>query len=228
MQRLLLNLLFVIPLLASAAGPTKPVDLTMSWTLTLDKTGAIKSMQPTETKNAGLYQRLEAGIRKWWKFAPGKVKGKPDDTVTTLTVHSTLEPVDSFYRVRVRDASTGVRYAKPPPPVDAKGPAAVLLEVKYDADGYVTAATPIAGGEPKAAKDVEQAAASAAKQWTFKPETVGGKGIAGKARVPVCIAGASNACRFVAPDTKKALDADHPQTVGSAVRIETDVTQQDL
>jgi TonB family protein len=230
MLRASIILLLWIPLLASAAGPTKPVDLTMSWVLTLDKSGAIKSMQPTETKNAGLYQRLESGIRKWWKFAPGKVKGKADETVTTLTVHSTLTPVDGFYSVRVRDASTGPRYATATPPAanTASGPAGVLLEVRYDAEGRVTAAKVVPGGEPKAGKDAEQSAIAAVKQWTFKPELVGKQGIAGKARVPVCLAPAPGACRFTAPDTKKTLDADRPHAIGSVVRIETDVTAKEL
>ena len=233
MRRFVWMGLLGIPLFASAAGPTKPVDLTMSWILSIDKAGAIRSIRPTEEKNPGLYQRLETGIKKWWQFAPVKVKGQPEIVETTLTVHSTLEPVDGFYRVRVRDASTGGRYATTVPPVSpaaSQGAAGVLVEVKYDADGHVTAAKAIAGGEPKAGKDLEKAATEAVKQWTFKPEIVGGHGIAGKARVPVCFAptSAQKACTFIAPDTKKPLDADRPQTVGSVVHLPTDVAARDL
>jgi TonB family protein len=225
--------LLAIPVLALAAGRPRPVDLTMSWILTLDKTGAIKSMQATETKNAGLYQRLETGIRKYWKFVPNKIKGNAGDIQTTLTVHSTLEPVDGFYAVRVHDASTGARYASmipAPQPVKAQGAAGVLLDVSYDASGRVTTAKAVAGGSPKAGGDAERAAIAAVKQWTFKPETVGGKAVAGKVRVPVCLAAPAmqKACGFVSPETKKAIDAERPQGLRSVVRIETDVTTRDL
>ncbi len=238
MRHLAIGLLLGIPLIASAAGrPPKPVDLTMSWIVSIDKTGAIRSIRPTEDKNLGLYQRLEAGIRKYWKFTPGKVDGKPEVSETTLTVHSTLEPVDGYYRVRVRDAATGPRYDTTVPPkypddaVMSRRGGAVLLDVKYDANGHVTDAKAIAGGDPKPGHDVERAAVLAVKQWTFKPETIGGHGLAGKARVPLCFApvpAMENHCRWVSPDTQKPLDADRPVALGSIVHIDTDVTTQDL
>jgi TonB family protein len=225
--------LLAIPLLALGAGRPRPVDLTMSWILTLDKSGAIKSMQRTETKNAGLYQRIENGIRKEWKFAPNKIKGKAGDIQTTLTVHSTLEPIDGLYNVRVHDASTGTRYASTTladVPAGAQSAAGVLVDVGYDATGRVTSAKVAASGTPKADAAAERAALSAVKQWTFEPETIGGKGVGGKARVPVCVAAPAKQqiCRFIAPDTKKAMDADHPQSLKSVVRIATDVMAKDL
>jgi TonB family protein len=107
----------------------------------------------------------------------------------------------------------------------------VLLEVKYDTDGHVVDAKVVAGGEPKPGPDIERAAVIAVKQWTFKPETVGGHAIAGKARVPLCFAPApamQDHCRWTAPDTKKPLDADRPVAVSSVVHIETDVTTREL
>jgi TonB family protein len=234
MRRWLVGLsLLAIPLLALGAGRPRPVDLTMSWILTLDKTGAIQSMQRTETKNAGLYQRLENGIRKNWKFAPGKLKDKAGDIQTTLTVHSTLQPIDGLYNVRVHDASTGARYASTTPAVVPPGAghaAGVIVDVAYDATGRVTSAKVAASGTPKADAAAERAAITAVKQWTFKPETLGGKGVAGKARVPVCVAAPANqaSCHFLAPDTKKPMDADRPLSLKSIVRIATDVTAKDL
>lgn len=235
MRRWLAGLsLLGLPLLALAAGRPRPVDLTMSWLLTLDKSGAIQSMQRTETKNAGLYQRIENGIRKSWKFAPAKIKGKAGALRTTLTVHSTLEPIDGLYNVRVHAASTGPAFASTTPAAisaDTQRVAGVLVEVAYDAKGRVTAAKVVAGGGmPKGDAGDERAAIAAVKQWTFQPETVGGVGAAGKARVPVCLAapGKNATCRFIAPDTKKPIDAERPQSLRSIVRIDTDVTAQDL
>lgn len=237
MRRVALGALLGIPMLASAAGPTRPVDLTMSWIVTVDKDGKLGAMTPTEDRNKGLYQRLEAGIRKYWVFQPGKVNGKPEATDTTLTVHATLEPVDSFYRVRVRDAETGPRYDKivaPKYPDDAlmsRRGGGVLLEVKYDATGKITDAKSIAGGEPKPGPDVDRAAVIAVKQWMFKPETVGGHGLAGKALVPLCFApvpAMQKNCRWETAQTKKPLDADRPLALSSALHIDTDVTAQEL
>lgn len=238
MRGLALGLLLAVPLLASAAGPPrKPVDLTMSWVVAVDKDGKLGAMTPTEDKNMGLYQRLETGIRKFWVFKPGKVNGKPAPTETTLTVHSTLEPVDGFYRVRVRDASTGPRYDKtvsfkyPDEALMSHRGGGVLLEVRYDATGKIIDAKATRGGEPKPGPDIERAAVIAVKQWTLKPETVGGHGIAGKALVPLCFApvpAMQKLCRWETPDTKKPLDADRPLAMSSAVHIETDVTRQEL
>jgi len=141
-----------IPVLAVAgAAAPKPIDLTMSWSLSLDASGAITALAPTVQTNQELYQRLEPSIRKW-QFTTGKVNGKPAPAQTTLTVHITLEPADGLYRVRVRDAATGPRYATMTPPkypdgalVSRRG-GAVMLEVDYDAAGNVTSAKPIDGG----------------------------------------------------------------------------------
>jgi TonB family protein len=234
MRRWLAGLsLLAIPLLALGAGRPRPVDLTMSWILTLDRTGAIRSMQRTETKNAGLYQRLENGIRKNWTFAPGKIKGKTGDIQTTLTVHSTLQPIDGFYFVRVHDASTGARYASTTPavlPPGAERAAGVIVDAAYDATGRVTSAKVAASATPKGDAAAERAAITAVKQWTFEPETLGGKGVAGKVRVPVCVAAPATqaSCHFLAPDTEQPMDADRPQSLGSVVRIATDVTAKDL
>jgi TonB family protein len=237
MRRLPVGVLLAIPLFASAAGPKRPVDLTMTWIVGIDKNGVLGSMKPAEEKNLGLYQRLETGIRKYWKFTAGKIDGKPELTQTTLTVHATLEPIDGYYTVRVHDAATGPRYDTTVPPkypddaVMARRGGAVLLDVKYDASGHVTDAKAIAGGEPKPGHDVERAAVLAVKQWTFKPEAVGGHGLAGKVRVPLCFApvpAMEKQCRWEAPDTKKPLDADRPFALTSVVHIETDVTAHEL
>ncbi len=107
----------------------------------------------------------------------------------------------------------------------------MLIEVEYDANGKVTGARSIAGGEPKPGHDVERAAAMAVRQWTLKPETVGGHGLGGKALVPLCFAPSPSVpknCRWETGATKKPLDADRPLALSSVTRIDTDVTAHEL
>lgn len=221
--------------LAGAAAP-KPVDLTMTWSVSLDASGAVTALAPTVQTNLGIYQRLEPAIRKW-RFTTGKINGKPAPAQTTLTVRITLEPVDGFYRVHVRDAGTGARYATMTPPKYPDGATmsqrggAVMLEVHYDAAGNVTSAKPIDGGLPKAGSDIEHAAVAAVKHWTFSPETIGGHGLAGVAHVPLCFSahpGGENACRWQVGGAEVALDTQSPLAMNSVVHLETDAKQQEL
>lgn len=237
MRRAALGLLLGIPLLASASVPDKPADFTMSWVVTIDRDGKLGAMTPTGDGNRDLYQRLEAGIRKYWLFKPGKVDGKAETTETTLTVHASLEPADGAYRVRVREAETGPRYDRivapryPDDALMARRGGGVLIEVEYDATGNVTGAKSIAGGEPKPGHDVERAAAIAVRQWKLKPETIGGHGLAGKALVPLCFAptpAAPKNCRWETGATKKPLDADRPLALSSVTEVATDVTAHEL
>jgi TonB family protein len=221
---------------AAHAGAGKPVDLTMSWSVALDASGAITSLTPTQTTNPGLYQRLEPAIRKW-HFTTGKVKGVPVASETTLTLHVTLEPVDGFYRVRLRDAGTGARYATMTPPkypddaVTSKRGGAVMLEVRYDASGKVTNAVVVEGGLPKPGNDIERAAVAAVKHWTFTPESIGGHGVAGIARVPMCFSareGTDNACRWRVGESEVSLDTNTPLVMNSVVHLETEVAGRAL
>ncbi|HEV7491014.1 MAG TPA: TonB family protein [Rhodanobacteraceae bacterium] len=237
MSRMLALLLSSIPVLALAAhAPPKPVDLTMSWSLSLDATGAITSLQPTVETNRGIYQRLEPAVRKW-HFTTGKVNGKPAPAQTTLTLNIRLEPVDGFYRVLVRNAGTGARYGTMTAPKYPDGAemskrgGAVMLEVHYDAAGNVTSAKPIDGGLPKAGSDIEHAAVAAVKHWTFTPETIAGHGLAGVAHVPICFSariGADDSCRWHVGGADVELDTNWPLAMNSVVHLETDATKQEL
>ena len=230
-----LGLCFALASAAHAAAG-KPVDLTMSWNVTLDASGAVTSMKPTDGLNPGIYQRLEPAVRKW-HFTTGKVKGVPVPSETTLTIHVTMEPVDGFYRVRLRDATTGARYATMTPPkypdgaLMSKRGGAVMLLVHYDAAGSVTEAKIIDGGVPKPGNDIERAAIAAVKHWTFTPESVGGHAIAGSARVPLCFSarpGTENACRWQIDKSEVSLDTKVPLAMNPAVRLETEVAGQVL
>jgi TonB family protein len=213
----------------------KPVDLSMIWSLSVDATGAITSLEPAEDRNPELYRRLEPAIRTW-HFTSGKFNGTPVPAETTLTVHITLQPTEGGYRVQLRRADTGASYSTTTPPkypdgalVSHRG-GAVLLLVHYDADGHVTDAEPRVGGEPKPGGDIATAAVNAVKHWTFKPERVAGRGVPGAAKVPLCfkVEPSRLSCRFMEPGTNLPLDPDRPLAIDSIVRIETNVVGQML
>jgi len=217
--------------LACAAAPQKSVDLTMSWRVSLDAKGAITSLEPADASNPGLYQRLGPEIRKW-HFATGKVRGVPAPAETTLTVQITLQPVDGFYRVLLRSAGTGARYATVTTPkypdgaMMSKRGGAVLLEVHYDAKGNVTEVSLLEGGLPKPGSDIERSAIAAVKHWTFTPESIAGHGIAGVVRVPVCFSarpGAENTCRWKVGGSDVPLDTKMPIAMNSVVHLETEI-----
>lgn len=226
-----LAILLSIPLAAAAADAERPVDATLVWSVALDATGAIASLQPAESANAALYQRLETSVRTW-HFTPGKVDGAPAPAQTTLTVHITMEPVDGGYHLHLRHAETGVRYGTMIAPKYPDGAltshrgGAVLLEVHYDADGHVIDANPIEGGEPKPGSDIERAAVVAVKRWTFTPEMIAGHGVAGAAKVPLCFNAppARENCRWIDPATNAPIEADHPLTQNSIVSLQGKVS----
>jgi TonB family protein len=218
------------------SGPSKPVDLSMVWTVDLDAAGAITSLKPAEDRNPELYRHLEPAVRSW-HFTTGKVNGAPAAAETTLTVHLTLEPVADGYRVHLRRAETGPTYGTTVPPKYPDGAlmshrgGAVLLLVHYDADGHVIDAEPTDGGEPKPGADIQRAAVVAVKKWTFKPEAIAGHGLAGTAKVPVCfkVEPSNLTCRFTDPESHRVLDDDHGLlALDPVVRLETDVADHTL
>lgn len=235
MRRAALLMLSLFPVGAIAADAPTTVDLTMSWSMVLDADGAITSLQPVEDVNAALYQRLEPAIRKW-HFTSGKVDGKPAPAETTLTVNITMEPVEGGYRVRLRHAGTGARYAKMTAPKYPDGAlmshrgGAVLLIVHYDADGQVTDAAPIDGGLPKPGADIERAAVVALRHWTFTPERIAGHGVAGAVKVPLCFNAppARDNCRWTDAGGDAPIEADHPLALDSVVRLDGDVAGRTL
>jgi len=61
----------------------------------------------------------------------------------------------------------------------------VLLRVDYDADGHYVSASQVKDS-PKVDSLLVESALEAVTQWTFDPEIVGGRAIAGAVVVPIC------------------------------------------
>jgi len=229
----------LIPACALAGTERQSVDLSLSWSVGLEADGTIASLTPlNKDYQPVLQQRLEPAIRSW-RFTAGKVNGTAAPTQTTLNVRVVLEPLESGdYVVRLRKASTGPTYAhltSPEYPESAlkfRRGGAVLVDIDFDADGRVTAAKATQGVEPKPAPDLVRAAVAAVKHWTLKPETIGGHGVAGRARLPICFSAtrrqSDDTCHWKVAGDEESLDAGQPLALSSVVHLETDIAGRTL
>ena len=82
----------------------------------------------------------------------------------------------------------------------------------------------------KPGNDIVSAAIIAVKHWTFTPERIAGRGIAGAARVPLCFDAppARMVCRWNDPTSNAPIAADHPVSLISVVHLEGDVAGSTL
>ena len=208
-----LALCAVVSCALAADEPEGPIDVTLTWRASVAADGQLTALTPSDDASPELYKRFEADVRKW-HYTPGKVNGVPTATDTTLTVHVRLVPVAGGFRPEVLDAVSGVGYGKMTTPKYPKGAAmsrrggGVLLRVTFDGEGKVRNAETIDGGFPKPGSDIEQAAVAAMKRWTFRPESIGGRGYGGVAIVPLCFSvkpGPETPCRFIDPVSNQAI-----------------------
>lgn len=186
----------------------KPIDVNLRWSLSLDASGRIESL--TALSNDGpqaVAERLEPIIRRW-HFTPASISAVPAETETTLQVQVALDTAgDERYEVRIISAVTGGRYERgmaPKYPREAMRMGRygqVSIEVHYDAQGRVVSANALRSLDPHVDSILTRTALSAVKQWTFKPETVHGRGVPGSMIAPVCFSleGHEDPCFWTTP-----------------------------
>jgi TonB family protein len=207
-----------------------PSFVTVQWALALDPAGNIIRMGPGgDEYNSAFRNKLEAIVRGW-HFIAGKLNGQAAPTTTTLTVRAMLELADTGdYRVHMTDAHTGAGYERavaPNYPLSAlriRHDGLVILNVDYDAEGRVTSAFRADGTERGIDNALVRAALDAAKQWTFKPETVDGHAVAGAVVLPFCfsIEGKQEHCFVISGGARKPIESAKPMAWTSVVSVET-------
>jgi TonB family protein len=220
--------------LAADAPPSKPIDLTLQWHVSLDANGVVASMEPVDDRNAALYRRLEPEVRSW-HFSAGRINGVPAPAETTLTVNLRLDPIADGYHVNLRGASAGGAYVTTTAPKYPDGAlmshrgGGVLLHVHYDSEGRVTDASVLDGATPKPGNDIERAAVASVKHWTFRPESIAGHAKAGEVLVPICftVEPKTYECRFTDPVSKREI-GDTPLSIDPIVRLDTNVADRVL
>ncbi len=226
---------------AGIAAPPATIDLHLSADVTVDVDGRIQSLQWTEQQGlqAAVAQRIEGAIRGW-EFEPGKVNGKAAETRTALGVHVVASDTpDGRVLLRFAKAATGPRKTAMVPPrypeagVRAGVSAKVVMTVDVAADGSVTVAESRFEGSKgtRGRAAFLQATEKAVQAWTFRPETVGGHGVASRVEVPVtfCLS-SSRWCEQQAEsaDARLAVPSGTPVALDSAVALKTDIRAQQI
>ncbi|MDR3389565.1 MAG: energy transducer TonB [Rudaea sp.] len=245
-----LPILLGLPLLALACGAQaaettpQPVKLTLEWNLSIDAQGHVTRLDAVENPRASplpqVREKLDQAIRGW-RFTPGTIDGQGEPTNTLLVVAVALLPQGGdAYRIRVDDARTGGRIAKAVPPhypyeaVHNYTSGMVVVRAEYDASGRVTSAT-LEQGAPAAPTSLTKAAIDAVRHWTFQPERVGGRGVAGTDVFPVCFSvmplGAkppATNCNWTPPGHAIAIGEGQALALGPATQLLTEVAGQTL
>jgi TonB family protein len=196
MKRFVLSVAMLVTPGITFSGTDRPtsIEVVLQWSLSLDSTGEIVSLAPVnEDYQRVVREQLEPLIHHW-HFTPGKLDGQPAATETTVTLNVALDPIgDDQFRVRIVSAHTGATYKHvvateyPKSAIHMRRQGEVPLRIDYDADGHITTVTPLQEKEaPWVDGSLKRAAVASAKQWTMRPETVAGHGVAGAAIAPFC------------------------------------------
>ena len=155
--------------------------------VSVDRTGAISGIKPLR-ETATFTERMTQAVRTW-RFTPSKaeipVARRKQGGPTTEAVDSTVLVAGVFRRPSIIGMTLGApikdiapasadipfpsSLVTPPHPPKAMSPGVVLVEVRVDVKGDVSAAKILI---PSAGYD--DAALSTARQWKFRPAKPGG------------------------------------------------------
>jgi TonB family protein len=214
------------------------------WAVSLDADGRVAKLETNDKALPDAIRTpLDGAIRKW-QFVPGTINGQPVPTQTMLTLDVTLVPVgEDKYALRVDDARTGGDISAknmhqiPKYPREAirhHRQGFVVLKVDYDAKGHVLA-TSLHAGAPAVDDDFRIAAERAVKSWSFTPEVVGGRALAGSAIVPMCFnliemgGGVKTLdCQWIPPGARGGLRDGEVLAIEPAARLKTDIVGHTL
>lgn len=175
---------------AAAPGEDAMGELQVfTYAIELDPTGAIRRLEPTQPIAAELRQELRRHIDAWI-FQPAMADGHPVATSSYLRVVARV-PDQEAGAVRILSATTGpapdeLRLPEYPVRAQRRGDeGVVVLKLQLDAAGDVSD-TQVYEGSPRVARELVDAATSAARNWRFLPERVDGSSVASTVLMPVC------------------------------------------
>ena len=230
---------------ALAAKPAQDLHLTQSWRVSLDASGAVTHLEPTDTLEPAVAAPLERAIGGW-RFAPGRVDGVAAPTETMLTLDVRFVAVDGDrYAIRIDDARTGGRvdpessrrhFPRFPNQALKRGLfAMIVVKVDYDASGKVVAVEPQADLGVNASRSLEKATVAAVRQWEIQPERVGGRAVASSLVLPVCysVVAASTtppdyACAFTPRGSTTPIREGDALALAPVARLRSDVVGRAL
>jgi TonB family protein len=218
-------------LVVAHAAKKDAFTTTIQWRLSLDTDGKIESLTPADLDFLPEVRKQIEPIVRTWHFTPGKLDGRPAPTETTLGVGVAFgaESTNAIrYHVRIVSAGTGgsykhvvaPRYPGTSPRPHAEGE--VMLRVKYDTEGTITSVRSV----PEMSADgisprLIDAAIDAVKQWTFRPETVAGHGVASEVLVPICFNLREEPCHWKPRPDKRPIQSGQALALSSVVGLDT-------
>jgi TonB family protein len=180
----------------SSRPPSKPLHASIAkleavWAIDLDVQGKAVRIRSPDGLPSPLGPSVEKQIEAW-QFEPGKIDGKAAPTHTYLRLLLQIEnDEEGDTQVRIVRAHTGpavtkeVHPAFPSNAVHKHGSRLVVVRAGYDAAGAVTDVTAVdaddVGDPPLVATALE-----ASRRWSFEPERVGDRGVAGHVYIPYC------------------------------------------
>jgi TonB family protein len=231
MRVFLIVILSSLAIIARAAG-NESIEKNIEWTLSLAADGKIESMKPVDRENLPEVRKQIEPIVRTWHFTPGKINGQPAPTKTTLNVAVRFDADAAnpqSYRAHIASASTGPKYRHlvaphyPTAAMRSHDEGEVMLRVTFDADGHVISAKNV----PQMSADhisplLVDAAIDGVKKWTFRTETVGGRGVASEALVPVCfMMSPTSECHWRSQPDKKPIRSGEAIALSSVVGLDT-------
>jgi TonB family protein len=220
---------------AQAKKSEKPIRLNAEWAISLDAQGHVLALKQTTKLKPVLSEPLERAVQAW-VFEPGKINGQPAPTETLLRLSVVLKPANSDgYAVSIESAATGGGIARMKPPTYPdqafryRQQGVVMVVVNYDESGKVVSASMHAGAQA-VPRSLSDAALSAVRQWTFRPETVGQHALAGSVYFPVCFfitdyrqSPSEDACKWTPPGGQHTVSEHDVVALNPAAKLLTDV-----
>ena len=203
------------PLLAHAGDAAQ----VYTFRVDVDGNGVLWSVQPVGPNDATTAQ-LQRELTDWLVERSGDAGG---GAVTTWVRVNAIPGRDGA-STRVLSASAGPApeaLTRPDYPANARRQGregVVVLELAMDADGAVADAA-VHGTFGAVDRAMANAALAAARNWSFRPETVDGAPQAGKLLMPVCFTVSdARACEWTGPNAQL-LGRDNVLALAPAVRL---------
>jgi hypothetical protein len=228
--RFLLFVFFSSFLVMAHAAKEDAFTTTIERRLSLDANGKIDDLKPVNPDSLPEVRKQVEPIVRAWHFTPGKLDGRPAPTETTLGVRSAFEAESTNairHHVRIASAGTGGTYmhvVKPNyPEVSQRSHgrrSGVVDQVRRRRRRHI--------GEERARDECERHKSCAhrcsdrrVEKWTFRPETVAGRGVASDALVPVCFKLREEPCHWKPRRDKPQMQSGDTVALSSVVGLET-------
>jgi TonB family protein len=223
-----------------AESANDPVEISVSWDVSIDANGHVTELKATSNKNTQDAPQIRAQVEdavRGWQFSAGQAS----TATTRLNVDlSLITQGAAGLSVRVDHAYTGGSIVQPISPphyprasINARHEGKVVLRLDYDAAGNSTNA-----GIDAASANIDQELVNAsidqARTWKFQPETVDARGVAGTIYFPFCFTlkrptkgeqppEKYHGCKFTTTSKYGANGEEHVFGLNPTVKLTTDV-----